>query len=387
LFRLAVTAVLCCNEVLSHRKAEDYKLGDSNGCEHPFKPVTNKWECIAALDRVDRHTTHDQSGKNWDSDYLLSLSLSGGNSAPLSAHLGCGFIRKGSASLLVQPTPNPAVPVKNEERSFLNNATGANYVSANWDLPPLPYCKRKGTKLQRNEVVFHGDASIDEWETTSDLFPGSYNIALNNTCKGLLNKGLKEWLEAFDPSVIVMACGEVDLDQGHSVRKTHRRFKRLTKTYLNHHASVIYLGTKPKPMRGSARHAKYRKFDLSVKRLVRRRAGGHHDHKLHASGRSHILHGHDHTTFAMIDVHSNFMGAANPRSLYKFDGVRLSRAAYKLYTSWTKKALDDATCILWGDSTCKRRRKMSASRRATMVIGSSESTSNATSISPGEIIV
>jgi len=371
LFRLAVTAVLCCNEVLSHRKAEDYKLGDSNGCEHPFKPVTNKWECIAALDRVDRHTTHDQSGKNWVGNYLVGLELAG------SAHPGCGFIRQGSLLL----------GVENQERSFINNVRPAVYAPAAWKLPPLPYCKRKGTKLHRREVVFHGDASIDDWETTSDLFPGSYNIALNNTCKGLLNKGLKEWLEAFDPSVIVMACGEVDLDQGHSVRKTHRRFKRLTKTYLNHHASVIYLGTKPKPMRGSARHAKYRKFDLSVKRLVRRRAGGHHDHKLHGSGRSHILHGHDHTTFAMIDVHSNFMGAANPRSLYKFDGVRLSRAAYKLYTSWTKKALDDATCILWGDSTCKRRRKMSASRRATMVIGSSESTSNATSISPGEIIV
>merc|ERR1740117_2266877 len=147
------------------------------------------------------------------------------------------------------------------------------------------------------------------------------------------------------------------------------------------------------------RHAKYRKFDLSVKRLVRKRAGGYHNHNLRGAGqghilhghdhagRGHLLHGHDHTTFAMIDVHSNFMEAGNPRSLYRFDGVRLSGAAYKLYTSWTKKALEDATCIMWGDGTCKRRVKMSTLRRATMVTGSSKGASNATSILPGEIIV
>jgi len=383
LLRLAVIAVLCCNEVLSHMKDEDYKIGDSHGCELPFEQVDNKWECIAALDRVDRHTTHDQSGKNWVGNYLVGLEMAE------SAHPGCGFIREGSLRN----------GEENQERSFINNVGSAVYAAADWKLPPLPYCKRKGTKLHRREVVFHGDASIDDWETTSDLFPGSYNIALNNTCKGLLTKGLNDMLDEFDPSVIVVACGEVDLDQGQSVRKTYRRFKRLTRTYLNHHASVIYLGTKPKPMRGSARHAKYRKFDLSVKRLVRKRAGGYHNHNLRGAGqghilhghdhagRGHILHGHDHTTFAMIDVHSNFMEAGNPRSLYRFDGVRLSGAAYKLYTSWTKKALEDATCIMWGDGTCKRRVKMSTLRRATMVTGSSKGTSNATSILPGEIIV
>jgi hypothetical protein len=233
---------------------------------------------------------------------------------------------------------------------------------------------RNGSKIHKNEVLFLGGSKVDLWQTTSEEFPGSYNIGKMERDGPGTRKMLYNMLEFFEPSVVVLDCGEQDIDNGLSVRKAYRHVKRITQIILDNHAALVYLGTRPEPQRSKEDHTKYRKLDLCVKRLVRRLADD--DHYMH-----------DHKTIAMIDVHKNFMDAGNPRDLYAFDGLELSPTGYKRWTSWTQKALDDSTCLVWGDGTCKRRRTMSPLRRATMVIGSSEGAMNATSISSKEIIV
>jgi len=354
LFRLAVTVVLCSNEALSHED-EDYKLGDSSGCDAGFVQVRDQWECFAAPDRVNSFTigistTGDQRG----ADYLsYGLTSGKGNSKSGYASPGCGYLRQDAAK---SPSND-----KNSEMTYFNTDTSGSYIGNEdeWNIPPLPYCKRNGSQLQQNEVLFLGDIDIDNWRTTSESFPGSYNVGWAADCKGLKWR-LDNLMQAFEPSVVVLACGEKDLDDGVSVRKTYRRFKKITDKLMSHHASVVYLGTRPEPQKTKQQHARYRNYDSFVERLVRRLAKGED------------MHDHDEKTLRMIDVYDNFMRAGNPRNLYAFDGMRLSEAGYKLWTSWTQKALDDSTCIVWGDDKCKRRRKMSPSRRATMVIGSPE---------------
>jgi len=205
--------------------------------------------------------------------------------------------------------------------------------------------------IHQNEVLFHGDVNIDRWVDTSRDFPGSYNIGFDATCKSLQWR-LENIFEAFEPAVVVTACGEKDLDQGVSVRKTYRRFVKFAEVARKHHASLIYLGTKPFPQRMVDYSRTYIKYDESIKRLVRRRGGkdgvGHHYHGI-----------------AMVDVHNNFVRAGNPRDLYEFDGLRLSPTGYRFLTSWTHEALHDTTCLIWGRGLCKKRQKRSPVRRAT----------------------
>jgi len=347
LLRFAATAVLCSSKALSHGLDEDYKLGDSSGCDAGWEQVRDQWECYAAPDRIDPFTTGEQRG----ADYLsYGLTTAKGNSKSAYASPGCGYLRAGSAK---SPSDD-----KNSEMTYFNTDRSGTYIGNEneWNFPPLPYCKRTGSMIHQNEVLFLGDIDIDNWRTTSESFPGSYNVGWAASCKGLRWR-LDNLMEAFEPSMVVLVCGEKDLDDGLSVRKTYRRFKKLVSMVMGHHAGVLYLGTRPEPQKTTEQHAKYRNFDLSIRRLVRRRAQDEDDHH------------HDQKTLAMIDVHNSFMGAGNPRNLYAFDGMRLSEAGYKLWTSWTQKALDDTTCLVWQDGTCKRPRKMSPLRRATMVIG------------------
>jgi len=371
MLRLAITGVLCCNEALGHGSRgidEEYQLGDTSGCNEGFVGIYNNWECMAAKDRVDRTTVDHQ---------YLSTYLDGTNSAQLQgepmtaleqgtqAHQGCGYVEADALKESQREVGSTGVFfAPNEAMTFINtNADSKTFADTDvWQIPPKPYCKKNGSALHQNEVLFHGDVNIDRWVKTSEEFPGSYNIGFPSTCKGL-NWRLTNIYEAFEPSMVVTACGEKDLDEGASVRKTYRRFKKFVNFAERHHASLIYMGTKPFPQGKVDDHAKYRKYDLSIKRLVRRRAA-----------EAWVGHGHDLKTFAMIDVHNNFVAAGNPRGLYAHDGLQLSAEGYKMWSTWTHKALDDTTCLVWGDGLCKRRRKMSPLRRAT-------------AISPAEIIV
>jgi len=372
MLRLAIAGVLCSNEALGHGSRgfdEEYELGDSSGCRDGFVGIDNNWECMAAKDRVDRTTVDHQYLSTYLDGPVVS-TLRGERMVGLNqgtqAAKGCGYVEANALKETQRVVPGGSGEyfLPNEAKTFINMDSTVKTLADSdiWLIPPKPYCKRNGSALHQNEVLFHGDVNIDHWVKTSEEFPGSYNIGFPSTCKGL-NWRLNNIYEAFEPSMVVTACGESDLNEGASVRKTYRRFKKFVNFAEKHHASLIYMGTKPYPQGNPDDHAKYRKYDLSIKRLVRRRAA-----------EAWVGHGHDLKTFAMVDVHRNFVAAGNPRDLYEHDGLHLSAEGYKMWSTWTHKALDDTTCLVWGSGLCKRRRKMSPLRRAT-------------AISPAEIVV
>merc|ERR1719469_70704 len=283
------------------------------------------------MDRIDRFTTGDQNlgtFVKFVTGTTVALANDQGNDK------GCYF--QATNGVHLQST------YMNKVKRRTLPATLVHSVGLQ---PALPYCKKKGAKVHKNHVLFLGGAKIDLWKTTSEEFPGSYNLGKNKRNGPTTRLMLNNMLKFFEPSVVVLDCGEQDLDNGLSVRKSFRHVKRITQIILNHHAALVYLGTRPEPQKTTS-HAKYRKLDLCVKRLVRRLADDVH-------------YMHDHKTIAMIDVHKNFMDAGNPRDLYTFDGLQLSLTAYKRWTSWTQAALHDSHCLVWGDGKCKRRRTMS----------------------------
>merc|ERR1719162_1071643 len=278
------------------------------------------------MDRIARFTTGDQNlGTFIKFGATTALAIDQGNDK------GCYY--QAANGLLIQSTYMNKV----KRRTNLVHTVGLQ--------PALPYCKKLGAKVHKNHVLFLGGTKIDDWKTTSEEFPGSYNLGKSKRNGPTTRLMLNNMLKFFEPSVVVLDCGEQDLDNGLSVRKSFRHVKRITQIILNHHAALVYLGTRPEPQKTTS-HAKYRKLDLCVKRLVRRLADDVH-------------YMHDHKTIAMIDVHKNFMDAGNPRDLYTFDGLQLSLTAYKRWTSWTQAALHDSHCLVWGDGKCKRRRTMS----------------------------
>merc|ERR1719162_790084 len=283
------------------------------------------------MDRIDRFTTGDQNLGTFGKFVAATTAAANdqGNDK------GC-YYQASNTGFLFQTT------YMNKVKRRTAPATLVHSVGLQ---PALPYCKKLGAKVHKNHVLFLGGTKIDLWKTTSEEFPGSYNLGKNKRNGPTTRLMLNNMLKFFEPSVVVLDCGEQDLDNGLSVRKSFRHVKRITQIILNHHAALVYLGTRPEPQKTTS-HAKYRKLDLCVKRLVRRLADDVH-------------YMHDHKTIAMIDVHKNFMDAGNPRDLYTFDGLQLSLTAYKRWTSWTQAALHDSHCLVWGDGKCKRRRTMS----------------------------
>merc|ERR1719162_561651 len=329
------------------------------------------------MDRVDRLTAGDQNLGTFVDRRPPAIAALYGPANPclmgftFGKHKGCYYQRLKTA-VVVPAVVNVVTQICPHELSYLNRVKDTTAFVGT--ILPLPYCMRNGSKIHKNEVLFLGGSKIDDWKTTSEEFPGSYNIGKMKRNGERTRYLLNNMLKFFEPSVVVLDCGEQDLDNGLSVRKAFRHVKRITQIILDHHAALVYLGTRPEPQKTKEVRAKYIKLDLCVKRLVRRLADD--DNYMHA-----------HKTIAMIDVHKNFMDAGNPRDLYASDGLQLSPTGYKRWTFWTQKALDDSKCLVWGDGKCKRRRTMSPLRRATMVTGSSEGAMNATSISSKEIIV
>merc|ERR1719162_2846512 len=294
------------------------------------------------MDRVDRLTAGDQNLGT----FVDRLPATPVNPCMVGfkygKHKGCYYQRLKTV-VVVPAVVNVVTQICPHELSYLNRVKDTTAFVGT--ILPLPYCMRNGSKIHKNEVLFLGGSKIDLWQTTSEEFPGSYNIGKMKRNGERTRFLLNNMLKFFEPSVVVLDCGEQELDNGLSVRKAFRHVKRITQIILDHHAALVYLGTRPEPQKTTS-HEKYRKLDLCVKRLVRRLADDVH-------------YMHDHKTIAMIDVHKNFMDAGNPRDLYTFDGLQLSLTAYKRWTSWTQAALHDSHCLVWGDGKCKRRRTMS----------------------------
>jgi len=200
-----------------------------------------------------------------------------------------------------------------------------------------PYCKRDGADapIGINPVVFVGDSDISYWDTNAWLpSPQSYNLGRGgDTCKQAGNTD-EQVISDYQPSQVVLVCGENDLASGVAPGKTFKRFKSVLNEFKAAGVRMIYLGTKPE--RDSRKlWKKYRQYDQKVRKLVQKLAKD-------AS-----------PPLVMIDSYKGFMDIGNSKSLYKNDQLHLSNLGYAYWKEWSKLALDDTTgCAIWRNGRC-----------------------------------
>jgi len=148
--------VLCSNEALSHED-EDYKLGDSSGCDAGFVQVRDQWECFAAPDRVNSFTigistTGDQRG----ADYLsYGLTSGKGNSKSGYASPGCGYMREGSAK-------SPSNDKNSENMNFASISKLYDTENFKKDSLKTLYISSESIQISNNKSVRGYDSNLND---------------------------------------------------------------------------------------------------------------------------------------------------------------------------------------------------------------------------------
>ena len=179
-------------------------------------------------------------------------------------------------------------------------------------------------------VLFVGDSDIDYWRDTETTFEDSapagavYNVGYGGyTCSDVMPE-VSGFVAAFEPSVVVLVCGENDLGGGKSVAQTFKHFKQAVRAYVDGGAGrVISLSTKPEPD-STEMHGEYEELDD----LIKSEFVGEMD------GR-----------FVFVDSYNGFLDLGNERSLYHGDGLHLSEEGYGYWNSWVETALGDGTGV------------------------------------------
>jgi len=181
------------------------------------------------------------------------------------------------------------------------------------------------------DLLFEGDSDIEGWDTSA--YPDSANVGVGGAvCRDVLDT-MDETLQAYQPSRVVLVCGENDLwDQG--VRRTFRDFSAVVSRIRQTGATVVYMGTKPEPAT-TALHGDYRAYDDQIRQLAVDLATD------------------EATPLVMIDVYPAFEALGNPSNLYRRDRLHLSKAGYALWDGWLSTALSDEDCIVWQGGVCQ----------------------------------
>merc|ERR550525_1333316 len=145
------------------------------------------------------------------------------------------------------------------------------------------------------------------------------------------------FIEAFEPSMVVLVCGENDIANGYDVSSTFDVFSTVVDQYIAGGARVLYIGTKPEPGT-TGYHTKYQQYDSYIWDLAANKSG---------DGLPPLV---------MIDSYSGFEAIGNADSLYDSDELHLSAEGYSYWTQWAKTALnatgDDANCYAWRSGVC-----------------------------------
>ena len=184
-------------------------------------------------------------------------------------------------------------------------------------------------------TLFVGDSDVDffvnqETRLLTTTQP-VYNVGYCGfTCKDVL-KEADAMIAAFRPDIIVLVCGENDLDAGRSVAKTFELYTKVVAKYTAAGSQVYSFSTKPEPD-STELYKKYKKLDARIKKFA-------------ASAEGQQL------TF--IDSYTGFVDLGNPTSLYS-DGLHLSEEGYVLWEQWLKIALDNNGngCEVYSSGTC-----------------------------------
>jgi len=189
----------------------------------------------------------------------------------------------------------------------------------------------EGGEAQATSILFAGDSDIELWKNTDQLYPGSVNKGDGgSTCKQWTNR-IDQWLDKYQPTTVVLVCGENDLAYGDSPSKAFQNFKKVVDKISDSGATPIYFGTKPEPSTKGL-HAQYRKYDALIR--------DHYEEK-------------SQSPFVMIDVYPVFVKLGNPNSLYRNDRLHLSNEGYGYWNTWLQAELDDTSgCRHWMNGEC-----------------------------------
>jgi len=188
----------------------------------------------------------------------------------------------------------------------------------------------EGGEAQATSILFAGDSDISYWKKTDQKYPGSVNKGVGGTtCKQWTNR-IDEWLDEFQPTTVVLVCGENDL-YSYSPSQTFKNFKKIVNKISDSGATTIYFGTKPEPYTEDL-HAQYREYDALIR--------DHYEEK-------------SQKPFVMIDVYPAFVELGNPESFYRNDGLHLSNEGYGHWNTWLQTELDDSSgCRRWMNGEC-----------------------------------
>lgn len=202
----------------------------------------------------------------------------------------------------------------------------------------VAFCLRHSVvkgETDTDKILFAGDSDIELWEKTGKLYPNSANEGVGGTtCKQWKNR-IDQWLTKYQPTTVVLVCGENDLAEGDSPSEVFSNFQTIVGKISAKGATTIYLGTKPEPGTKGL-HGKYRAYDVMIRDYYH---GGYQQQQP--------------PSLVMIDVYPSFVELGNPRSLYANDKLHMSNKGYGYWNAWLQATLEDSSgCLRWENGDC-----------------------------------
>ena len=196
-----------------------------------------------------------------------------------------------------------------------------------------PYCSDGYLPITKGEMLLVGDSDIDYWFNWSAVFEDANNVGFGGyTCREVEDE-VQLFIETFQPSVVVLVCGENAISWGYNVSSTFEVFRNVVDQYISGGAKVIYIGTKPEPDTTDL-HDEYREYDNLIWNLAANMSGN------------------GEPSFVMIDSYGGFEALGNPESLYANDSLHLSAEGYQLWTEWVNLAFYNTNCFVWRSGVC-----------------------------------
>ena len=190
-------------------------------------------------------------------------------------------------------------------------------------------------------ILFVGDSDIENWAdyVPSNLDDGTYeNVGVGGaTCDQIADQSqydLESDLQQYEPTWVILVCGENDLADDETVDDTFEDFEEIIGIIHNAGAKVLYMGTKPEPSTTDL-HTSYQEYDDKIREYAL------------------WLKDEDEGLLVMIDVYAGFEKLGNPDTLYDEDELHLSSEGYDYWNQWAQNAIDDnGVCVIWKDDVC-----------------------------------
>lgn len=192
----------------------------------------------------------------------------------------------------------------------------------------------------KEQILFIGDSDVDYWtgvENNDDFVDANtkkFNVGIGGyTCQDVKDE-VEPFLDVFDPSKVVLVCGENDLFV-RSVAETFQLFREVVQSYIDGGVETVFaFSTKPEPST-TWLHYKYRKLDQLIVEWIQT------DDQI--DGR-----------FVFIDTYNGFEDLGNPDNLYRGDRLHLSRKGYGYWEAWLAIAMEQNSplCRMWRSGDC-----------------------------------